>query len=135
MKLNEFINERINTKVDFDGAYGAQCVDLFRQYCKDVFGFPHTGAVDGAKDLFLRYDSLPVEKKYFFRIPTVSPRVGDVVIYGGSATNKYGHVAICVGTVSDGNILVFEQDGFRQDGAKINVRGTKNMLGVLRAKV
>ena len=37
MKLDEFINKYINTKVDFDGAFGAQCVDLFRQYCKDVF--------------------------------------------------------------------------------------------------
>ena len=34
MKLDEFINKYINTKVDFNNAFGAQCVDLYRQYCK-----------------------------------------------------------------------------------------------------
>ena len=55
MKLDEFINKYINTKVDFDNAFGAQCVDLFRQYCKDVLDIPHTGSVDGAKDIYLNY--------------------------------------------------------------------------------
>ena len=34
MTLEEFVNKYIGRKVDFDGAYGAQCVDLFRQYNK-----------------------------------------------------------------------------------------------------
>ena len=52
MKIEEFINKYLNKIVDFDGAFGAQCVDVFRQYCKDVLEIPHTGAVEGAKDLF-----------------------------------------------------------------------------------
>lgn len=63
MNLIAFVNTYCRKKVDFDGAYGAQCVDLFRQYCKDVLGLPHTGAVEGAKDLWLKYDNLPLEKK------------------------------------------------------------------------
>ena len=50
MTLEDFIITYIGKKVDFDGSYGAQCVDLFRQYNKDVWGNPHTGAVKGAKD-------------------------------------------------------------------------------------
>ena len=65
LRFDEFINKYINTKVDFDNAFGAQCVDLFRQYCKDVLNIPHTGAVEGAKDVFLNYDKLPLEQKYF----------------------------------------------------------------------
>ena len=49
MKIEEFINKYLNKIVDFDGAFGAQCVDVFRQYCKDVLEIPHTGAVEGAR--------------------------------------------------------------------------------------
>lgn len=133
MDVIEFVNKYHGKKVDFDGAYGAQCVDLFRQYCKDVLRAGHTGAVEGAKDLYLNYANLPAECKYFDRISDTKPRIGDVCVWGATTTNKYGHVAICLGMDEDsGFILVFEQDGFKQDGAKISTRLTKNLLGVLR---
>ncbi len=47
MTLDEFVKKYLGKKVDYDGQYGAQCVDLFRQYCKDVLGIPHTGGVIG----------------------------------------------------------------------------------------
>lgn len=134
MKLTEFVNKYIGTKVDFDNAYGAQCVDLFRQYCKDVLNIPHTGAVEGAKDLFLNYTKLPLEQKYFDAIRTTSVKYGDVVIWEKTETNKYGHVAIAIGTVSNKSILVFEQNGFTQGGAKLVERPIENILGVLRVK-
>lgn len=107
------------------------CVDLFRQYCKDVLRAGHTGAVEGAKDLFLRYADLPAECKYFDRISNTIPKIGDVLVWGATDKNKYGHVAICIGFDNE-NLIVFEQDGFKQDGAKLSVRTTKNLLGVLR---
>lgn len=132
MKLDEFINKYINTKVDFDNAFGAQCVDLFRQYCKDVLNIPHTGAVEGAKDIFLNYDKLPLEQKYFKKYSTNNPKPADVIIWNETKTNKYGHIAIVVSSLSNNKVLVFEQDGFKQDGAKLSIRTTENMLGVLR---
>ena len=133
MILDAFINQNIGKKVDFDGVYGAQCVDLFRQYCKDVLKVPHTGSVEGAKDLFFKYDQLPVEKKYFEKV-ALCPRVGDVAIWGSTESNKYGHVAIFLGVVDDNHVLVFEQDGFKQDGAKIKTRSAVNLLGYLRVR-
>ena len=132
MKLDEFINKYINTKVDFDNAFGAQCVDLFRQYCKDVLNIPHTGAVEGAKDIFLDYDKLPLEQKYFKKYSTNNPKPADVIIWNETKKNKYGHIAIVVSSLSNNKVLVFEQDGFKQDGAKLVIRTTENMLGVLR---
>ena len=132
MKLDEFINKYINTKVDFDKAFGAQCVDLFRQYCKDVLNIPHTGTVEGAKDIFLNYDKLPLEQKYFKKYSTNCPEPADVIIWGKTKTNKYGHIAIVVSSLSNNKVLVFEQDGFKQDGAKLSIRTIENMLGVLR---
>lgn len=133
MKLDEFINTYIGKKVDFDGAYGAQCVDLFRQYCKDVLNIPHTGAVQGAKDLFLKYNQMEGEKKFFNALSAWQVRTGDVIVWNGTSSNPYGHVAIVIG-VTDENLLVFEQDGYKQDGAKFKMRSFDNVLGVLRLK-
>lgn len=132
MSLEEFVKKYIGKKVDFDGAFGAQCVDLFRQYNKDVWGNPHTGAVEGAKDLFLNYKKMPEEVKYLKIVRT--PFVGDVVVFDATSANQYGHVGIIVGAVGNDSLLVFEQDGFKQDGAKIGIRDKSNILGYLRKK-
>ena len=123
MNLEEFVNKYNGKKVDFDGAFGAQCVDLFRQYNKDVWGNPHTGAVEGAKDLFLNYDNLPIERKFLELNPVNSKIIeeGDVAVWGASSSNKYGHVAIVVGLLGDESLIVFEQDGFKQDLSLIHI--------------
>ncbi len=134
MTLTHFVKKYNGKKVDFDGAFGAQCVDLFRQYNKEVWENPHTGAVEGAKDLILNYDNLPLEQKYLEKIPRYFfPKAGDVAVWGASSSNKYGHVAIVVYT-EDNNLIIFEQDGFKQDGAKLNIRTDDNLLGFLRKK-
>lgn len=138
MTLEEFVNKYNGRPVDYDGVYGAQCVDLFRQYVKEVWEIKeHTGSCStsgGAKDLYLDYNKMPIEKKYFTRSSTKSPKAGDVVIWDSSQTNKYGHVAICLGVLGKDTIIVFEQDGFKQNGANVNIRSKGNMLGVLRKK-
>lgn len=134
MKFHEFINKYINQKIDFDNAYGAQCVDVFRQYCKDVLNIPHTGAVEGAKDIISNYSELALEKKYFTKTPLSDIKYGDVIVWGETPTNRYGHVAIVVSNIGNKKVLVFEQDGFKQDGAKLSVRAIANCIGILRFK-
>ena len=137
MTLSEFVKKYDGKQVDFDGVFGSQCVDLFRQYVKEVLNIPeHTGSCSssgGAKDLFLDYHRMPVEKKYFLRSSARTCKAGDVLIWNETLTNKYGHVAICLG-ILEGSYIVFEQDGFKQDGAKIKLRGKENLLGYLRKR-
>ena len=136
MKLDEFIKTNIGKKVDYDGVYGAQCVDLFRKYSVDVLGIPeHTGSVKGAKELVLNYENLPKEKKYFncFR-DCHTLFIGDVVVWNSTPSNEFGHVAIYLGNISKDSVIVFEQNGFSQDGAKLNIRSKENLAGVLRCK-
>ena len=134
MTFKDFVNKYNGVKVDYDGYFGAMCVDLFRQYCADVLNIEHTGAVEGAKDLFLNYDKMPKEKKYFSRVKHTLDRKykeGDVLVWDGTASNKYGHVALLMCEMS-GDFVVFEQNGFKQDGAKIALRTRENLLGALR---
>lgn len=137
MTLEEFVKKYKGKKVDYDNAYGAQCVDLPRQYWKEVEGIPeHTGPCatsGGAKDLFLDYSKMPIEKKYFIRSTQKNWIPGDVLIWDQSPTNKYGHVAIFLAKLGN-SLLVFEQNGITQAGAEIQVRTRDNLLGYLRKR-
>lgn len=137
MTLEEFVKKYKGKHVDFDGVYGAQCVDLFRQYAKEGLGIKeHTGPCatsGGAKDLFLDYDKMPVEKKYFTRSKGKTYQPGDVLIWDQSPTNKYGHVAIFLAKLGNG-LLVFEQNGITLEGAEIQLRTPDKLLGYLRKK-
>lgn len=91
MTLDEFIRKYEGKGIDFDGHYGAQCVDLYRQYVKEVLEFPQSPPVPGAKDIWDSY--LP---EYFQRIgntPYGVPEKGDIVIFG-TGIGKWGHVSI-----------------------------------------
>lgn len=132
MTLNDFVKKYDGKKVDFDNAYGAQCVDLFRMYNKEVLELPYTGAVNGAKDIYFKFDELR-EKEFYERVIPTSAKAGDIAVWGASASNQFGHVAIVLGTLLD-ELVVFEQDGFKQDGAKIKVRSRENLAGILRKK-
>ena len=137
MTLEEFVKKYNGRKVDFDGVYGAQCVDLFRQYAKEGLGIKeHTGSCStsgGAKDLFLDYDKMPIEKKYFSRSKAKNWQPGDILVWDQTPTNKYGHVAIFLAKLGD-SLLVFEQNGITQAGAEIQVRSRDRLLGYLRKK-
>ena len=123
MTLKRFIVTYNGKKVDFDNAYGYQCVDLFRQYCKDVLNVEQCPSVEGAKDLFEKHGSL--------KQTTGSYAPGDVLIYDATKSNPYGHVCMLVALLDSDTFIVFEQDGFKQDGAKLTTRGKDNLLGCL----
>lgn len=123
MTLKRFVLTYNGKKVDFDGAYGYQCVDLFRQYCKDVLNVTQLPSVNGAKDLIKNHGNLKVTHDSY------AP--GDVLIYDATPSNPYGHVCILVSLLDSDTFIVFEQNGFEQTGAKLTVRDKTNLLGGL----
>jgi hypothetical protein len=134
MTLQEFIEKYKGKKVDFDGVYGAQCVDLVRQYWKEVWQIQQPESVGGAQEFVTRYKEKPILQKYIELAPRgVSPLPGDIVVFGSSSTNKYGHIAIFIDWVR-GGMEVFEQDGFKQDGAKTAFWTTDRVIGCLRKR-
>ncbi len=127
MTLTQFIKKYLGTKVDYDGTFGAQCVDLFRLYCAEVLNVPQPPAVDGAKDLIKNSGVLAVTKDSVL----ADYSCGDVLIWGATKTNKYGHVAILVSVYNTKYFVVLEQNGFSQDGVKLTFRSRENLLGCL----
>jgi|LSPZ01.1.fsa_nt_gi hypothetical protein len=105
MNLLEFIAAYYGEKVDVDGQFGGQCVDLFRRYCYDVIGIPYRmknpipKAVPGARCFFENYHDDPDLMKNFDRIVntvTAIPRPGDVMFWNKNVGSGYGHVAIYI---------------------------------------
>lgn len=101
MTPNEFYKDVIGRKIDVDGAYGNQCVDLFHYYC-DKHKIPYANTVTGwAGGLFThRKDHY---RKYFDIIPYFNNvKTGDWIF-----TTNPEHVAMWY----DGKMLGQNQDG------------------------
>ena len=136
MTLEDFVKKYDGVKIDFDGVYDAQCVDLFRKYCDEYYKIEHTGSCQtsgGAKDLFLDYSAMPLEQKYFKKITSKKFIPEDVLVWNSTDKNPYGHVAIYLAELND-SYIVFEQDGIKKTGCKINIRGGEGLLGALRRR-
>lgn len=90
MTTNEFFKQWNGKKLDADGVYGAQCVDVIKQYFKDVLNVPVRKG--NALDYWV---DIPGFKRIGW-IPGTSPRPGDIVVWDKTPTNPYGHIGICV---------------------------------------
>lgn len=96
MTFDQFIQKYKGKGVDYDNFYGFQCVDLIRQYIKEVLNQPQPRGVIGAKDFWTNYESDPNLNQYFDKIPNTPsgvPSKGDIIIWGNTY-GSYGHIAI-----------------------------------------
>jgi len=128
LTIGEFLDKYLGRKIDFDSAYGAQCVDLFRQYCREVLGVSQPKPVDGARELWIN------DQKDFNKLSKNMAEPGDTIIWNSNSNNSYGHVAIVLSLLPEDKVLVAEQDGFKQEGTVLKIRSLNGALGVLRPK-
>lgn len=100
MNLAEFFLKYNGKFLDSDGAYGNQCVDVIRQYFKEVL---EVAPVQGnAIDYFRDIPGFTKIKKSLFAYP----KPGDIVIFN---IGQYGHIAVC-NWVRTFDMGVFEQN-------------------------
>lgn len=101
MTYNDFIWKWNTRYCDYDGWYGNQCVDLMRQYCKDVYyvdGYVAIPSRGNAKDIFKNFKS----NSYFRKVnntPNGIPKKGDIIFFKTSTWFPFlfgfaGHVGI-----------------------------------------
>lgn len=136
MTLDQFITKYNGKKVDWDNAYGGQCVDLFRFYVHEVLNLPQPKPVVGAADFFTNYDIDPNLKNNFEKIlntPVNVPKAGDVMIWSKKAGGGFGHVGVFI----EGDVNRFKS--FDQNWRALNVsepteHNYTNVLGWLRPR-
>jgi cell division protein FtsL len=146
MTVKQFVDKYTGQKVDFDGHYGGQCFDLYRQYVADVLrhaqAYPAPAKPElgrGAADLWTGFNTTPQLRDNYTKITNTAdfvPIEGDVMIWNRRAGGGHGHVAIVVG--DDHTLDYFhslDQNWSKLSFTEIVKHDYKNVYGVLRPNV
>jgi len=130
MKIQDFFDKYNGKGIDYDGYYGFQCVDLYRQYCKECLELPQSPPTAGAVNIWNSYLT-----KYFDRIsnqPNNAPIMGDIIIWG-TGVGQFGHIAIC-SSATVMNFVSFDQNWPVGSLCHLQNHNYKYVLGWLRVK-
>lgn len=136
--LADFITEYAGKFVNYDTVYGPQCMDLFRQYAKDVLGFPQSKGVSNAWEVFFNFDPELWEKIPYRK--GIHPTPGCVVIWSRYYSKSLtGHIAVYVRPGETLPMLCFSQnDPPKNDKSKrfamLREYGYRHVLGWLRPR-
>ena len=113
--FDSFVSQNLNRYIDVDGAYGAQCWDLWELYCRNVIGCSgistqyssHPGYAIALWDGYASNGA----STYFNQVSaSATPRKGDVAIWKfGQTYYPQSHVALVLGDAGT-NLYVFSQN-------------------------
>lgn len=132
----DFYNKTINKAFDVDGAYGAQCWDLFAYFCQcQGYAVINCTSSGYAKDLWNQRSSSGILKN-FSVVSVKDMRNGDWIIWGECDVAPVSHVAMFVNyadnSKTSANVLGQNQAGkSAANKAKFTLTG---VLGVFRPK-
>jgi len=98
-----FITQNNNKYIDWDGAYGAQCVDLYNKYTATFVGGKNI-MVGWADEIFNKYDA-----SAYRRVGSgVQGGMGYVAVFGKGGATPSGHVGIVVGDNGNGTLRILQ---------------------------
>ena len=137
MKTRSQMKERlkwyVGKKIDFDGAYQAQCQDLIVDYvywATDKKVRVWGNAIDTIRNDFGKYATVHKNTKNFL------PKVGDIAVWTQAPAHPtYGHIGIVYGDISLSTCTMLDQnwDGDPSKPAKLrtdNYRGITHFIRI-----
>jgi len=125
MTFETFFNLFNETRVDFDGYYGTQCVDLVKFWSRAIGGPPIKG---NAKTLLTQGGDFYA---VILNQPMNIPKKGDIVVWGSGMGGGFGHTAIAAAGCNVMKLIAFGQNYPTYSHCKISVHNYKNVLGWL----
>ena len=131
MTIQEYFQKNNGKPIDYDGYYGNQCMDLYRQYVKECLEYPQSPGVVGAADVWTTY-----LKDYYERInndPTSVPQLGDIIIWNKNAGGGFGHISV-FNSGDSNNFISFDQNWPVGSYCHFQNHNYTNVLGWLRSK-
>lgn len=123
MTTQDFLNQFNGRYVDFDGAFGNQCVDLVQFYNRDVVG-TSIRFIGNAKDLYSQTTS--------FYTQAQDPKVGDIAVFGAMPGNPYGHIGVVSAVYPNGTFDMLEQNDPTGTPAHFKRYNNAYLLGFLK---
>ena len=131
----EFRNKYIGKAIDVDGAYGAQCVDLFKQVCYLAGMKPFAlGGSGYAEEIVKRYQPLGLNV-YFTLVSLSNAQYGDWIVWSkGSHDCPDSHVAMFIRMDGVNRVMAFGQNQFGKAYGNEGSISTHGIIGILRFK-
>ena len=111
--IQNFKNEWLGRRVDYDHVYSYQCVDLILEYLKEDYGLA-SGVWGNAIDYWR--SPTPALLTRFQRVSGTDALAGDIVVLNGLPGNPYGHIGIAYAEDSS-TITILEQNGATGGGS------------------
>lgn len=134
MYIDDFFRKYDGKAIDRDGAYGAQCMDLYNEFQQEVMGVKPKGAAY-AKLVWDTYDTSHFTK--IVNTPDFVPQLGDIAVWtADKSNNSLGHIGICTGKGDINSFESFDQNWEYKQYCRFvwhNYYG--GFAGVLRPKV
>lgn len=138
MTFDKWVEKYNGKKIDYDGAYGVQCVDLIKSFIKNVLSItpqPIGNAIEyynkrkTSKYITSNFDVYGYKKGMVFK-------KGDILVLKGKSA--YGHVAVATGDYSTMGVYGYDEN-YKGTGAGMTLRfydfgGFYKILCVLRPK-
>ena len=131
----DFINQYNGKVIDDDGAYGAQCVDGYRVFCKwiGIGAYPTgTGWADGY--WYLRYDRPIIQQTFDFIEDKDKLQKGDWCFWASGSSCPLSHVSMFVGYAEDKDYGYFFGENQGEFKGFQTVKIKTDILGAFRWK-
>lgn len=107
MNHEQYKQQRLGKRVDFDNSFGFQCVDLARHYMREVHKY-NSGTFSWSAINWYNTGS-PFDNSREKKVWFVWVKQGDIVFQNPNKQNPYWHVAIC-DSINRNTIIVLEQN-------------------------
>lgn len=121
MKFDKWVKTHLGKKVDYDGAYGVQCVDLIKSFIAEVLEVKPQ-AIGNAIDYYKKRNKLKYLKENFTAFnykKGFSYQKGDIIVMQGSSV--YGHIAVCNGKYDTKGVYAYDEN-YKGSGAGMTER-------------
>ncbi len=136
MTMDAWVKKYLGKKVDYDGVYGVQCVDLVKSFVKNVLGVTPQ-SIGNAIEYYRKRNTSPYLTKNFtwhsYKKGFV-PQKGDICVFTSKSGN--GHVSIATGQGNDDYFYSYDENypsGKHEPMTRIK-HTYSSLLGVLRPK-
>lgn len=138
MLFSQWVQKYEGNKIDYDGVYGVQCVDLIKHYIDKVLDIKPKSignAIDYYKKRktlkYLKNNFTPYDFKFGFQY-----KKGDIIVMQGSSS--FGHIAVCSGKYNNKGVYAYDQN-YKGSGDGMTLRlfefnGNYKIKCILRPK-
>lgn len=136
VSFEEWVSKNLSRAIDYDGAYGVQCVDLAKHYIKNVLGITPQ-SIGNAIDYYNKRNTSKYLTDNFVWIdntPEFIPQKGDLCVFKSRSGN--GHISVATGDGTTSYFYSYDQNyplGKHEPMTKVK-HSYNSFLGVLRYK-